>query len=119
MTPEENDLRRALSERSGEATPEFRARLKLRLAASPRASNWIALVAFFVVTALTVASIGALLYSRHARSGLVASGSRLVTPTQSSSPVEQSPSPASSARLESHRPFRRACFPDALSPTRL
>ena len=41
MTPEENDLRRALEARSGNPSPQFRARLSTALAEGKPASNML------------------------------------------------------------------------------
>jgi photosystem II stability/assembly factor-like uncharacterized protein len=84
MTPDERELRRALDERSGEPSPEFRARISsLRHDERPpsRALSSIALVA---VAVLTIATIGVLLFARQSlgpvRSG-PASATRLPSPT--------------------------------------
>ena len=90
MSFDEQDLRRALEARSGEVTPEYRARLN-QAAAEPRpASGWMAAVAVLVVTLLTATSVGVLLAARHARvsTGPTASGPRVTSPSPSPLPTQ-------------------------------
>lgn len=86
MTPEEHELRRALDARSGEPSPEFRARLSgVMLGARPTASA-TPVIAVVAAAALTIATIGVLLIARH---GLLpvqsgpASASRVTSPSPS------------------------------------
>lgn len=90
MTPDESDLRKALEARSGEPSPDFRARVRQSLAgAAPRpAMGWTAAVAVMVVTALTATSVAVLVASRHSRPGAVASAPRVVTPSPVVFPTE-------------------------------
>lgn len=92
MNPDENELRKALESRSGEVTPEYRARVRQAMADAPAPRDWMAMVAVLVVTALTATSVGVLVVARHARvSGPVASGPRVTSPTPlpTPSPVAQ------------------------------
>lgn len=85
MSFDEDELRRALEARSGEPSADYRARVRQSLAADAgRAVNWTAAVAVVLVTVLTATSVGVLVASRHGRTGPVASGPRVTTP----SPVE-------------------------------
>jgi photosystem II stability/assembly factor-like uncharacterized protein len=73
MTQEERELRRALEARSGEVTPQFRARLSSALTEGRPASNFLpalpALPALAAVAAvvLVFATVGVLLLARQAR----------------------------------------------------
>jgi photosystem II stability/assembly factor-like uncharacterized protein len=67
MTPEEKDLRRALSARSGDPSPAFRSRLSAALDEGKPASRvWPALAAVAAVI-LVLATVGVLLLARQAR----------------------------------------------------
>ncbi len=68
MTREENDLRHALDARSGDVSPEFRARLSAALAEGRPASSFLPAVALVAATILVFASVGVLLLARQARS---------------------------------------------------
>src|SRR5438034_3881554 len=84
MSFDENELRRALEARSGEVSPEYRARLGRAVAGAPPAggSSWMAAIAVVVVTVLAATSVGVLLAARNARHlGPIASGPRVATPT--------------------------------------
>ena len=89
MTPDEDQLRRALEARSGAPSPEFRARLSEALQTRPAAPNLMPAVAFATVVVLTLTSVGVLLAARHfgRPSGLAASGARVVSPSPGSMPV--------------------------------
>ena len=83
MSLDENELRKALESRSGQVTPEYRARVRQAMAENaPAPTNWMAVVAALVVTALTATSVGVLVAARHARvSGPVARAPRVTSPT--------------------------------------
>src|SRR5690242_11839145 len=93
MNLDENELRKALESRSGEVTPEYRARVRQAMSEdAPAPRNWMAMVAVLVVTALTATSVGVLVAARHARvSAPVASAPRVTSPTPlpTPSPVAQ------------------------------
>lgn len=83
MTFDESDLRRALDARSGDPSPEYRARLHQALAQPRPATNWTAVIAVLTVTVLTAGTIGILVAARNARpQGGVASGARVSTPSR-------------------------------------
>jgi photosystem II stability/assembly factor-like uncharacterized protein len=67
MTPEERELRRALDSRSGDVTPEFRARLSSALAEGRPSSNFLPALAAVAAVLLVVATVGVLLLARQAR----------------------------------------------------
>jgi photosystem II stability/assembly factor-like uncharacterized protein len=67
MTPEEQELRRALNARSGDPTPEFRARLARALAEDRPHSNLVPALAAVAAAILVFASVGVLLLARQAR----------------------------------------------------
>ena len=68
MTPEERELRRALDARSGEVTPQFRARLSSALSAEGRpSSNFLPALAAVAAVVLVFATVGVLLLARQAR----------------------------------------------------
>jgi photosystem II stability/assembly factor-like uncharacterized protein len=67
MTPEERELRRALDSRSGEVTPEFRARLSSALAEGKPSSNFLPALAAVAAVVLVFATVGVLLLARQAR----------------------------------------------------
>src|SRR5438034_370994 len=94
MSFDENELRRALEARSGEVTPEYRARLRRSVDDAPAAaasSSWMAAIAVVVVTLLTATSVAVLLAARNARHlGPLASGPRVTSP---SPPPTESPIP--------------------------
>jgi photosystem II stability/assembly factor-like uncharacterized protein len=86
MTPEERELRRALDSRSGEVTPEFRARLSSTLSAEGRpSSNFLPALAAVAAVVLMLATVGVLLLARQARNqpGPVAGS----TPTATAKPT--------------------------------
>jgi photosystem II stability/assembly factor-like uncharacterized protein len=64
MTPEERELRRALEARSGEPSPEFRARLGAAFNEGRPASGLMQAVAVLAVVAITLGTVGVLLWSR-------------------------------------------------------
>ncbi|MDQ6880007.1 MAG: hypothetical protein M3082_20380 [Candidatus Dormibacteraeota bacterium] len=94
MTPEERDLRQALNARSGEASPEFRARLSATLAEGRPASHLLPALALAAAVILTVGTVGVLLLSRQARTvpptGTASHPRVSATPTPSPAP---SPTP--------------------------
>ncbi len=67
MTPEERELRRALDARSGEVSPEFRARLGVAFNEGRPTSGLMQAVAVVAVVAITLGTVGVLLMSRSAR----------------------------------------------------
>ena len=68
MTPEERELRRALESRSGEVTPQFRARLSSALSAEGRpSSNFLPALAAVAAVVLVFATVGVLLLARQSR----------------------------------------------------
>lgn len=85
MTPEENELRRALEARSGAPSAEFRSRLTQSLGTRPAPTNLTPAIAFVVAVALTVTSVGVLVAARHLgrSTGTAASGARVGTPSPS------------------------------------
>jgi photosystem II stability/assembly factor-like uncharacterized protein len=89
MTPEEDELRRALDARSGSPTPEFRARLSSAFDHGRPKANLMPAVALAVVVVLSVTSIGVLMAARNAgrTHGGLASGARVVTPTPIAMPT--------------------------------
>jgi photosystem II stability/assembly factor-like uncharacterized protein len=92
MTPEERELRRALDSRSGEVTPEFRARLSSTLSAEGRpASNFLPALAAVAAVVLVFATVGVLLLARQARNEpppvTATTPSPMQTPTPVASPV--------------------------------
>jgi photosystem II stability/assembly factor-like uncharacterized protein len=84
MTPDERELRRALDGRSGEPSPEFRARISSLRHDERPPSRALSSIALLAVAVLTIATIGVLLFARQAlgpvRSG-PASATRLPSPT--------------------------------------
>lgn len=97
MTPEERELRRALDSRSGEATPEFRARLSSTLSAEGKpASNYLPVLAAVAAVVLVFATVGVLLLARQARNQpppvAATTPTANATPTATASP-EPSPTP--------------------------
>lgn len=99
MTPQEKDereLRRALDSRSGETTPEFRARLSAALSAEGRpSSNFLPALAAVAAVVLVFATVAVLLLARQARNqpppvaATTPSASPIVTPSPDSSPSPQ------------------------------
>jgi photosystem II stability/assembly factor-like uncharacterized protein len=68
MTPEEREVKRALEARSGEVTPQFRARLSSALSAEGRpSSNFLPALAAVAAVVLVSATVGVLLLARQAR----------------------------------------------------
>jgi photosystem II stability/assembly factor-like uncharacterized protein len=93
MIPDDPELRRALAARSGEASPDFAARVRASLPAGARPTNWMPAVAAAVVVVLCVTSIGLLVHLRQAQRTGLASGPRLSTP--SARPTPEGDLPAS------------------------
>ncbi|HVC75407.1 MAG TPA: hypothetical protein VND96_02705 [Candidatus Micrarchaeaceae archaeon] len=95
MTPEERELKRALEARSGEVTPQFRARLSSALSEGRPASNFLPALAAVAAVVLLLVSVGVLLLARQSRNQPppVAAVS---TPTPAASPVP-TPTPPSKA----------------------
>lgn len=94
MTPDEQDLRRALEARSGEPSPQFRPRLTAALDEGRPTSNLMQAVAMVAVIALTLGTVGALLLSRNARSAShegPANATRVVSPTPGPTFVPEAP----------------------------
>jgi photosystem II stability/assembly factor-like uncharacterized protein len=88
MTPEERELRRALEARSGEATPEFRARLSSTLSAEGKpASNFLPALAAVAAVVLVFATVGVLLLARQARNEPPPVTATTPSPLQSPTPV--------------------------------
>src|SRR5207253_6425829 len=89
MTPEENDLRRALDARSGAPSPEFRTRLRAAFAQGKPGTNFMPAIALATVFVLTVTSVGVLLAARNFGRihGGLASGARVVTPSPIAMPT--------------------------------
>jgi photosystem II stability/assembly factor-like uncharacterized protein len=86
MTPEEQDLRRALAVRSGEVSPEFRSRLAGSLEQGRPGGSSMQAIALVTVVALSLASIGILVLARNATRithGGPASTPRLTSPLPS------------------------------------
>src|SRR5438094_5805207 len=83
MSFDDNELRRALEARSGEASPEYRARVRHAVSGLPAGAktNWLAAIAIVVVTLLTATSITVLVASRRAGHVTTASGAPVATPT--------------------------------------
>jgi photosystem II stability/assembly factor-like uncharacterized protein len=83
MTPEDNELRRALEARSGAASPEFRSRLSQALRTRPAAPSLMPAIAFATAVVLTATSVGILVAARQlGRSNhTVASGARTESPS--------------------------------------
>src|SRR5207245_7436430 len=122
MTPEENDLRRALDARSGAPSPEFRTRLRDAFAQGKPGTNFMPAIALATVFVLTVTSVGVLLAARNFGRihGGLASGARVVTPTPIAMPTSaQLVAPSSqavgvlgdSARLDRPPDPGAACAP--------
>jgi photosystem II stability/assembly factor-like uncharacterized protein len=85
MIPDDPELRRALEARSGSLPQHFNARLGAALRGGRPKPNLTPIVAAFVVVAVSAASIGLLVYARHA----------IATPrTAASGPRTASPSPS-------------------------
>ena len=85
MTPDERELRRALEARSGAPSPEFRARLGAALDQARPTANLTQVIALVAAFAVTVTTVGVLLYARHALApvghGGPASAARLTSPS--------------------------------------
>ena len=94
MTPEERELRRALESRSGEVTPQFRARLSSALSEGKPASNFLPPLAAVAAVVLVFATVGVLLLARQSRNQPppVAANTPTVSATPAPSP-EPSPTP--------------------------
>jgi photosystem II stability/assembly factor-like uncharacterized protein len=93
MTPEERELRRALDSRSGEVTPEFRARLSSALAEGRPASNFLPAMAAVAAVVLVFATVGVLLLARQSQNqpppipATTPSANPIVTPSAEASPT--------------------------------
>lgn len=83
MTPEEDELRRALQLRSGAPSAEFRSRLTQSLGTRPAPTNLTPAIAIVVAVALTVTSVGVLVAARHfgRSTGQAATGARNDAPS--------------------------------------
>jgi photosystem II stability/assembly factor-like uncharacterized protein len=94
MTPEERELRRALESRSGEVTPQFRARLTSALSEGRPGSNFLPALAAVAAVVLVFATVGVLLLARQSRNQPlpIAATTPTATPTATPSP-DASPSP--------------------------
>ncbi len=118
MTPDERELRRALEARSGEPSPQFRARLSAALDEGRPSSVLMQAIAMVAVVAITLGTVGVLLMSRNARnvshSGL-ASGSRPVSATPNPTNLDQTPAPPAAAST-SRTNFN--CDPEAAAPAK-
>jgi photosystem II stability/assembly factor-like uncharacterized protein len=93
MIPDDPELRRAFDARSGNVTPQFRARMHGAVAAGRPARNFTPAIALVTVVALTAASVGILLAARtlgHPLHGGLVSAARTADPSPlpSESPVE-------------------------------
>jgi photosystem II stability/assembly factor-like uncharacterized protein len=93
VTPDEQELRRALDGRSGPPSPEFRARMSALSYDEKPMAGGLSVVALVVAATLAIVSIGVLFFARQAmtpqHSG-PASTARLASPTP---PPLRSPSP--------------------------
>jgi photosystem II stability/assembly factor-like uncharacterized protein len=84
MTPEDNQLRRALDARSSPPSANFQARLESVLEAGRPRPNLTPAIAIVTVLAISIGSIGALIAARHNRPvATIASGARLSSPSPS------------------------------------
>jgi photosystem II stability/assembly factor-like uncharacterized protein len=84
MKPDERDLRNALDARSGDASPEFRARLSAALTEAGRpGSNLMPALAAVAAVVLVFATVGVLLLARQARN-LPPPATAVATPTPTS-----------------------------------
>lgn len=93
MTPEERELKRALEARSGEVTPQFRARLSSTLSAEGRpSSNFLPAMAAVAAVVLVFATVGVLLLARQSRNQPPPVAA--TTPTANATPT---PSPTADA----------------------
>jgi photosystem II stability/assembly factor-like uncharacterized protein len=120
MTPqqeEERELRRALDSRSGEVTPEFRARLSSTLSAEGRpTSNFLPALAAVAAVVLVFATVGVLLLARQARNQpppvAATTPTASATPTPSPLPTP-SPTPVAVAGVLAKPPHPIALPADA------
>jgi photosystem II stability/assembly factor-like uncharacterized protein len=90
VTPDEQELRRALDGRSGAPSPEFRARMAALSYEERPMAGGLSVVALVVAATLTIASIGVLFFARQAMTpqhGGPASTARLASPTPLPSPT--------------------------------
>jgi photosystem II stability/assembly factor-like uncharacterized protein len=93
VIPDDPELRRALDARSGDVTPEFRARMHSAAAVGRPATSLMPAITLVTVVVLTAASVGILLAARnlgHPLHGGPVSGARAGSPSPlpSESPVE-------------------------------
>ena len=86
MTPDENDLRRALEARSGAPTPEFRSRLSTRLHSGRPARDGVPALAVAAAVLLVAGSIGVFIAARAAQRPPATAGPRTVVASPSPSP---------------------------------
>jgi photosystem II stability/assembly factor-like uncharacterized protein len=107
MTPEERELRRALDARSGDLTPQFRARLSSALSEGRPVSSFLPALAAVAAVVLVFATVGVLLLARQSRNQPppVAASTPTATPmaTPSSEPTP-TPAPAPVAGVLSKPP---------------
>ena len=87
MSFDDDDLRKALDERSVGSSPEFRERLRRSVAESKPSTNWMPLIAATTVIALSMTSLGFLIAARHFGRGTAASSSRVTSPSPTASPI--------------------------------
>lgn len=85
MTPEEQELRRALANRSGEASPDFRARMAAMAHPERPLPSSLSAIAIVAAATLTIASVAVLVLARHVlapvKTGGPVSAARLTSPT--------------------------------------
>lgn len=88
MSFDERDLRKALDARSGEVTPEFRARLKRSIAEARPPSRWMPAIALATAIAITLTSVGVLVAARQFMEShrTAASGPRVTSPSPTATP---------------------------------
>jgi photosystem II stability/assembly factor-like uncharacterized protein len=89
VTPDEQELRRALDARSGAPSPEFRARMAALSSGERPMPGGLSVLALGAAVVLTIASISVLFFARQAMTqqhGGPASSVRLASPTPASSP---------------------------------
>jgi photosystem II stability/assembly factor-like uncharacterized protein len=91
VTPEENELRRALELRSGTPSAEFRSRLTQSLGTRPAPPNLMPAVAFATAVVLTLTSVGILVAAGQlGRTRGAASGARVVSPISNATVIQLS-----------------------------
>jgi photosystem II stability/assembly factor-like uncharacterized protein len=90
VTPDEQELRRALDARSGSLSPDFRARISALSYEGRPMPGGLPVVALVVAATLTVAIIGVLFFARQAMTaqhGGPATSARVASPTPAPSPA--------------------------------